>query len=139
MTALRDGIQQVQVEAGGLLTLQIVQRADMPALILDAVAGSEEAVQLLRLTRDTLASIEAAPRRRPALCGSCPRVLRGGQFAVVVARPACDDPTQGIAMAICARCGPDHGAIQAKAAVALARIWPDVRAIEVTHPNGGYA
>lgn len=139
MSALRDGIRQVSGEAGGLLTLQVVQRADMPALILGALAGSDEAAQLLRLARDTLASIQAAPRRKPMLCGSCPRGLRDGRFAIVIARPACDDPTQGIALAICARCGPDHDAIQAKAATALARIWPDARAIEVTHPTGGRA
>ena len=139
MSALHDGIQQVHAEAGGLLTLQVVQCGDMPALILDALAGSGEAVQTLRLTRETLANIEAAPRRKPALCGSCPRALRGRQFAIIIARPACDDPTQGIAMAVCARCGPDHGAIQAKAAVALARIWPDVRPISITHSHGGRA
>ena len=122
-----------------MLTLQVVQRADMPALIRDALAGSDEAVQILRLTRDTLASIEAAPRQKPMLCGSCPRALRGGQYAVIIARPACDDPTQGIAMAICARCGPVRAAIEVKAAAALRRIWPNARAIEVTHPAGGPA
>ena len=122
-----------------MLTLQVVQRADLPALIRDVLAGSDKAVQLLRLTRDALASIEAAPRQKPMLCGSCPRALRGGQYAVIVARPACDDPTQGIAMVICARCGPDRAAIEVRAAAALRRVWPDARAIEVTHPAGGRA
>ncbi len=139
MTALRDGIQQVNGEAGGLLTLQVIQCADMPALVLDTLAGSDEAVHLLHLTRDTLAGIQAAPRRKPMLCGSCPRALRNGRFAIIIARPACDDPTQGIAMAICSSCGPDHDAIQAKATVALTRIWPNVRPVTITHSNGGRA
>ena len=139
MTALRDGIQQVHAEAGGMLTLQVIQRADMSALVLDALAGSDEAVQLLRLTRDTLTNIEAAPRRKPMLCGSCPRALRNGQYSIIIARPACDDATQGIAMAVCGRCGPDLAAIQAAAHVALKRIWPDLRPITVTHSQGGRA
>lgn len=139
MNALRDGIRQVHVEAGGLLTLQVVQRADMPALIMDALAGSDKAVQLLRLTRDTLASIQVAPRRKPMLCGACPRGLHGGAFSVIIARPACDDPSAGLALAICNKCGPDYAAIQVAARVALARIWPDLRPVAITHPEGGWA
>ncbi len=139
MSALRDGIRQVHVEAGGLLELQVVQRADMSALILDALAGSDEAAQLLRLTQDTLAKIKAAPRREPMLCGACPRALQGGRFAIIIAKPSCDDPTQGIAMAICTRCGPNLPGIQAAARTALQRIWPDLRPVVVTHPKGGRA
>ncbi len=139
MTSLQKGVQRVSDEAGGLLTLQVVQQADMPALVLDALAGSDEAAKLLRLTRDTLAGIQAAPRKKPMLCGSCPRTLRGGRFSVIIASPACDDPAQGIAMAICPKCGPNHDAIQAAVAVALGRIWPDIRPVTVTHPDGGRA
>jgi hypothetical protein len=136
VTALRDGIQQVNDEAGGMLTLQVIERADMPAMIADALGGSAEAAQLLRLTNQVLANIQGAPRRRPMLCGSCPRVLQGSRYAIIIARPACDDPTQGLSMAICPRCGPTHGAIQAAAAVALRRIWPNLRPVTITHPGG---
>ncbi len=137
MSALRDGIQRVNDEAGGLLELQVIQRTDLPALILDAVAGSDEAAQTLRLVNDTVASIQAAPRRRRMLCGACPCELRGGRFSIIIARPARDDPTQGLSLAICRKCGPDFDAIQAKAAVALARIWPNLRRVTITHPGGG--
>jgi len=137
--ALQEGVQRVSDEAGGLLTLQVIQQHDMPALILDALAGSDEAVQLLRLAKETLAGIQGAPRRRPMLCGACPRTLRGGRFALVLAKPARDDATQGIALAICSRCGLSHGAIQAAAAVALRRIWPDLRLVIITHTTGGNA
>lgn len=139
MNALRDGIQRVSDEAGGLLTLQVVQRTDLPALILDALAGSNEAAQTLRLVNDTVTSIQAAPHRRRMLCGACPRGLRDGRFSVIIARPARDDAAEGLAMAICAKCGPDFGAIQVAARVALARVWPDVRPVTVTHPAGGKA
>ena len=139
MNALRDGIQRVNDEAGGLLELQVIQRTDLPALILDAVAGSNEAAQTLRLVNDTVASIQAAPRRRRMLCGACPRGLQGGRFSIIIARPARDDAAQGLAMAICTECGPDFGAIQVAAQVALARVWPNVRPVTVTHPEGGRA
>jgi len=139
VTALQEGVQRVSDEAGGMLTLQVIRRADMPTLMLDALAGSDEAVQLLRLVRETVAGIRAAPRWRPMLCGCCPQALRGGRYALVLAKPARDDATQGIALAICSRCGPTYGAIQAAAAVALRRIWPDLRPITITHPKGGQA
>jgi len=109
--ALRDGIQRVSNEAASLLELQVIRRTDLPTLILDALAGSSEAAQTLRLVNDTVASIQAAPRRKPILCGACPCGLHGGQFSVIIARPACDDPSAGLAMAICTKCGPDFDAI----------------------------
>ena len=60
-------------------------------------------------------------------------------FAVVVAIPGCDDPSAGLALAICTRCGSDRASITAKAAVALRRIWPDLRPITITNPAGGHA
>ncbi len=137
MTALQEGVQRVNDEAGGLLTLQVIQRQDMPAIIADAICGSAEAAQLMRLTNQVLANIQGAPRQKPMLCGCCPRALRGGRYAIIIARPACDDPTQGLSLAICRKCGPDFDAIQAKAAVALARIWPNLRRVTITHPGGG--
>jgi len=139
VTTLQDGVQRVNDEAGGLLTVQVIQQHDMPAMVADALCGRAEAMQLLRLTNQVLANIQGAPRRNPMLCGSCPRALRGGRYAVIIARPTCDDPTQGLSLAICRKCGPDFDAIQVKATVALARIWPNVRPVTVTHPEGGRA
>jgi len=139
MSALQDGVQQFHAEAGGMLSLQVIQRTDLPAMILDALAGSAEAAQLLRLTNQALHNIQAAPRRKPMLCGCCPRSLRHGRYSIIIARPACDDPSQGLALAICNTCGPDRDAIDAKAVAALVRIWPNVRPVAVTHPDGGRA
>jgi hypothetical protein len=139
VTTLQEGVQRVNDEAGGMLTVQVIQQHDMPAMIAGALGGSAEAMQLLRLTNQVLANIQGAPRRKPMLCGCCPRALRGGRYAVIIARPACDDPAQGLSLAICRKCGPDFDAIQVKATVALARIWPNVRPVTVTHPEGGRA
>lgn len=139
MSALRNGIQRVSDEAGGLLELQVVQHAYLPALIGDALGGSTEALQLLRLVNDVAGSIQSAPRRKPMLCGSCPRGLHGAAFSVIVARPACDNPSEGLALAICPKCGPTHDAIQAAATVALGRIWPNIWPVTVTHSSGGRA
>lgn len=139
MTALQEGIQRVNDEAGGLLELRVIQQSDLRSLILDMLAGSADAAQLLRMANDAVTSIQAAPRRKPALCGACPRTLLGKRFSIILARPACDDPTQALALAICPTCGPDYDAIQAKATVALSRIWPNLRPVTVTHPEGGRA
>ena len=139
MSALQEGVRQVSDEAAGVLSLQVIQRGDMPALISDALSGSGEAMDLLRLVRETMAGIQAAPRRKPMLCGCCPKALRDGRFSVVLAKPDRADASQGVAMMICARCGQNRGAIQAAALVALRRIWPDCRPITITHPGGGRA
>ena len=139
MSDLQAGVQRVNDEAGGVLRLQVIRRSDLPGLALDALAGDAEAAELLRQAQDTAAAIEAAPRHRLMLCGSCPRGLRDRKYAVVLARPGCDDPTMALAMAICLRCGPTPGAIQAAARVALRRIWPDLRDLQVSHPEGGRA
>ena len=139
MNALRDGIQRLNDEAGGLLTLQVIQRADLPALMLDGLMGDAEAVEALRLVNNVVGGIQAAPRRKPMLCGACPRGLHGKAYSIIIARPACDDPSAGLALAICNRCGPDFAGIQVAARVALARIWPNLRPVAVTHPQGGRA
>ncbi len=139
MNDLPDTIQRVHAEAGGLLELLVFQSTDAPELILDALAGSAEAKQTLRHIKAVVGSVRAAPRRKPMLCAACPRALRGGVFSIVIARPACDDPTRGLGLAICPRCGPDRDTAHAAAAVALRRIWPDLRPVTITHPAGGRA
>ena len=139
MSALRDGIQRVSDEAGGLLEVLVVQHCDLPALIGDALGGSEEALHILRMVNNVAGSIQSAPPRKPMLCGACPAGLHGAAFSVIIARPACDNPSEGLAVAICPKCGPDYDAIYAAATVALGRIWSGVRPVQVTHPSGGKA
>lgn len=133
-------MQSFQDEAAGVLVLQVVQRSDMPDLLLDVVCGSSEAQQLLGLVSKTLTRIETAPRGKSMLCGCCPKPIRlGGQFSLVVAWPGVATPERGLVLAICHRCGSDYATVQAKATVALKRVWPDLRPIAITHPVGGRA
>lgn len=73
------------------------------------------------------------------LCGSCPRPLLNNEFSFVITRPACDDPINAVALAICRKCGTTREDIQQKAVIALRRIWPDLRPITITNPAGGRA
>lgn len=139
-TPLNVGVERFQAESGGLMMLSIIQPADLPFVIADAAAGDAEAGQLLQQIITVTDNIRSAPRKRRMLCGACPRPLRPDMgFAVVVAIPGCDDPSAGLALAICTRCGSDRASITAKAAVALRRIWPDLRPIMITNPAGGHA
>lgn len=138
--ALAAGVQLFQDEGGGALVLDIIQRSDVPSLMSDVLAGNYKAGLLLRQLSIVLDGINSAPRRRPMLCGVCPRALRrNSAFAVVVATPACDKPSAGLSLAICAKCASDQAAITDKAAVALRRIWPDLRPVTITNPAGGRA
>lgn len=134
-----DGIQRVGDEAAGVLALQVVQHADVPALIADAIAGDRDATRLLRLVNRALAGIQSAPRSRPHLCAACPRPLRKGRYAIVAVFPARDDATHGLGLGICTHCGTAHDVIHDKAVLALRRIWPDGRAFTISHPEGGHA
>lgn len=132
-------VQRLHNEAGGALAVQVVQLTDLPGMLGYALAGDPEAARVCTLVSGTLRRIRDAPRKRPMLCASCPAPLRNESYAVVAAFPARSDASQGLGLAICQRCGTTPKAIRDKAVVALRRIWPDVRAVEVTHPDGGRA
>ena len=122
-----------------MIEVRIVRRDDLPALLGEGLAGDRLARQLLRSVNEALRCIRDAPRSKPMLCGVCPRRLRNGEYSIVVAWPACDAPTTGFAVGICNKCGPTYEAINEKLPLALARLWPDVRPVRITHPEGGRA
>lgn len=137
------GVQALHAEAGGdeagaLLSCQVVRPTDRFGLLAYALAGNDEAAQLLHAADDAIKRIEAAPKRRRMLCGCCPRVLRDKRYAVVVVRAAREDCRQGMTLAICQHCASGKAAVEAKAVVALTRIWPDLRQINVA-PEAGRA
>lgn len=133
-------MRRLHEEAAGVVGVTILQPRDMPELMAAALAGDPMAVGLLRTATDTINRIEAAPRRRPMLCGSCPRPLKVKKgLSIVVATPDKDAPEQCLALAICTRCGTTVEEVQEKAVVALRRIWPDTRQVTITHPEGGRA
>lgn len=140
---LKAHLTTIHTEAGGvggLLNLDVVVPADMPAMTLAMLDGDADAQRLFGQVTRTIADVHSAPRRSPKLCASCPRPVRQGDgFSIAVATPACFDPTQSIAFVICERCGLDKATVKMKAAQALQRFWPDLRDVSPTHAAGGRA
>ena len=136
---LAGAIQQFHEEAAGVLGITIVRRQDAARLALDALAGDDTALTLLRQVNDCLQRIDAAPAGNRTQCGCCGSDLAAGRFAIVIASPEISDPSAGLGLAICSRCGVTAGAIKAAAVRALRLIWPGLRPVTVTHPAGGRA
>lgn len=132
-------LMAIHREAGGVLALNIVRPGDALNLVVASLGGDAEATRLLRAVCDTVARVESAPKRKPMLCGCCPRALRGSGFVICVAIPDRDAPTNGLAFALCENCSRDDAALREKASSALRTIWPDIRTIEITNPAGGHA
>jgi len=136
---LAQALQALQAEAGGLLSLHVIRRDDASRLIAGALSGDRGAAQLMLQVNDLLHRISAAPASSPMQCGCCGSDLQGGRFAIAIATPDISDPSAGLGMAICRRCGTSLGAIKAAALTALRCIWPDGRFVTPTHSDGGRA
>jgi hypothetical protein len=136
---LAQAVQALQAEAGGLLSLHVIRRDDASRLIAGALSGDRGAAQLLVAVNDLLQRIGAAPASTPMQCGCCGGDLQAGRFALAIATPDISDPSAGLGMAICRRCGTSLGAIKAAALTALRCIWPDGRFVTPTHSDGGRA
>jgi hypothetical protein len=137
----RAGIEQVHAEAGGLLDVTIIDSVTGSALWAAAVLGDHEAASLLQAVAQAAARIKQAPQRMPALCMCCPRPVKRITAATVfgVAVPASPNPSGAVGFVFCDRCGDDRASLLNKAAEGLRRIWPDLRCVEITHPEGGRA
>ncbi len=136
---LAQAVQALQAEAGGLLSLHVIRQGDGPRLIVGALSGNREAAQVMLQVSDMLQRIGNAPASSPMQCGCCGSNLQAGRFALAIATPDILDPSAGLGMAICRRCGTSLGAIKAAALTALRCIWPDGRFVDITHPDGGRA
>jgi len=137
--ALAQAVQALQAEAGGLLSLHVIRQDDGPRLIGGALSGDREAAQLMLQVSDLLQRISDAPASSPMQCGCCGGDLQAGRFALAIATPDIRDPSAGLGMAICRRCGTSLGAIKAAALTALRCLWPDSRFVTPTHSDGGRA
>lgn len=134
------GVRRVSDEAAGLVALQVVMPEDVPELFGHALAGDSEAARLVGLVSQALRRIQEAPRDRAMLCGTCPKRLRGGRFAIVCAIPHRDDPREALTLGICRRCAVRHEDIVRTAGQALRRVWPDLRPLPgPIHPHAGRA
>jgi hypothetical protein len=139
--AWRDGIQTVNDEAAGLLDVSIIDAVCGAELVADAMLGSPEAAALLLAVAQAAARIKKAPRQSPALCICCPRPVKRVCATTVfgVATPAVANPGSAIGFVFCDRCAGNRDTLVARAADGLGRIWPDLRPVAVTHPEGGRA
>jgi len=131
-----DTMRRFHVDAAGVLELHVCLKKDVPGILAAAFLGDHRAMQLARSVNEALRRIQNAPPDQAALCGSCPRTLKGNRFALAVAIPARDDPRSMLALAICPKCGTSRHQVRRKATQSLARIWPDVREITVSGTAG---
>ncbi len=136
---LRESVEKVTLQSGGLLSVVPVMLADLPHLAADASLGDREAGRLLNAALDTVRRFAAAPRRSQPLCASCPRVLRPGRYNLALVMPECAVPTQLLALGICRHCATNAASVMAKGSEGLRRIWPNFRVVKPTHASGGRA
>ena len=132
-------VRRIQDEAAGAIELTVVMLEDMPALRGLAGAGDPQAYQIVQAVHQSLIGIVQAPHGQRRECAACTRPLKGGRFNFAIAIPHRDDPSAGLALAICTRCATTADAVRKKATAALAPIWRDLRPVVVTHPVGGRA
>lgn len=138
--ALKNGLEAIQAEAGGLLELVVVRPDDGLGYISKALCGDLDAARILKAIGAAGVKIDNAPKRMPVLCASCPRPIRTkSHFAFILALPKNGNPANALSLAVCARCAVDPAEIQAKAVTALRKLWPDMRQVEITHSAGGQA
>ena len=137
--ALKVALHRIHEQAGGAIALEVVRLVDVPELIGHALAGDPDAYRILQITNNALRGIQNAPARKPMLCGSCPRPLRAGRYAIVATFPLRADAADGMGLAICTHCATTIPEIKARAVQALQRFWPDGRLVDAPIHNGGRA
>lgn len=133
-----DGMRAIHQEAAGAVMVEVIRPIDVGELIAEALGGSAEAVQCLRLRKGFIKRVRQSPPSKPMLCGCCPRSIRRSGFSVVLALPYNQAAENALALGVCERCGTEPAELLERAREALARIWPDVRSISV-HPTAGRA
>ena len=133
-------IRAIGQQADGILAVEIVRQEDLPDIVASVMLGNIDAGRLLEAVVGALDHINAAPRSRPCLCSCCPRPLRKrSHFTLAVAMPERSDASHYLALAVCARCGRTNTEIKPKVTSALQKLWPDLREVAISHPQGGRA
>ena len=132
---LEQGLEALHREAGGVLEVFAYIGTDLPWLLMASASGDATATVHAKMVVRALANIQMAPKREPALCACCPRVLVKGppDFAIVCALPDASVATQALTFAICGKCAPTPAALDKKSAEVLREFWPESRAVKTTH------
>ena len=114
-----SGLDRLHAEAAGVLQVTVVRADQASDLLLQAICGDADAFRLVQSASHLSERIAKATGTEAVVCGSCPRPLRHGGFALVVVAPSCDDPTQVLAFGICGACAVENNAIGTKAIEAV--------------------
>ena len=138
---LRETVKHLQTESGGLLHLDTVRRSDLPRLRAVASAGDGDAADLLRVVVNALRRTDGTPVAVAMQCVACSAALPPRHIAIAVARPATDNPQHNLvmALALCRLCATTPGIAGEAATQALRLVWPGLRPVKTTHPQGGRA
>ena len=133
-----DRVTAVADESGGLLSLRVFRQSDMPDLLAHAVAGDPQASMLVGAIGDALQAVRNAPRKSPMRCGCCPRPFPKNPFSLVVALPEVESPMTGLSLGICGRCATEPEDIRDKAVVALRKLFPELKPVDLgaVHQGG---
>lgn len=133
-----DSVRTMATESGGLLSLRVFRQDDMPDLVAHARAGDPEAFMLTEALLGALQAIKNAPQKSPMLCGCCPRTFPKNEFSIVLALPEVESPMTGLSIGICKRCATEPDDIRDKAVIALRKLFPDLKPVDlaVVHTSG---
>ncbi len=105
-------------KAGGVVHVDVFTPEAFTELLLAAMSGDKTAAAMARVVARTVGEIGTAPKRSPKLCAR---------------------PSRALGMAVCTKCATEPDAIVEKARLGLQKIWPSLRKVSVTHPDGGRA
>ena len=120
--------------------LTICRPPDGLRFLADAARGDRHAARVLAGVNDLLHQLDAAPRRAPLLCASCPAPIRPElSCSFVLHLPEDQRVLYAFALGICRRCGTSRAEVRRRAVLALRRELPGLRVVEPTHASGGRA
>lgn len=139
MTA-RAAFHRAPAETIAAADLVICRPPDAIRFIAEAARGDRHAARVLLGVNDALHQLDAAPRKAPLLCASCPAPIRPEvACSFVLHLPEDQRVLYAFALGICRRCGTSRADVRRKAVLALRRELPDLRVVEPTHASGGRA
>jgi hypothetical protein len=138
--SLQEGVDQLNREGGGLYRLEIIRPDDLITLSEAIWSGDEGALTILQAALDSSFRIKRQARKNPVICLCCPRSVREPDAVLALLVPMTAAPTIAIASALCLRCSAEEpDKIIKRAGNAYTNAYPNLRNVEVTHPEGGRA
>ena len=127
---LNDCIRRIAAEGGGLFDIYVFQLEQIDALLLAAFVGGDAAAKrLIRPVANAAARIFSAPRKKPALCLTCPRPVRGRTAVCSFCRIATARRRGSVAACVRGAQPWRQRVLSARVQTAVRRIWPNARTI----------